>query len=192
MRYRALPGGDLVTTGLCDLECGVESEASLLISIGEPRLRRLGMQVTNPLAGSEHRLYERLAAVDPRAVGKQARAPGAVQEATTYTDVRELLAKQRDLDAIINPAGHELFYRSVKGDMMVARFSASARFTVTSVNRLFTPVSTPGSGGVFLYEVSPDGQRFLMLDFISGRARSTVERVVLVHNFADELRQRLP
>ena len=101
MRYRALPGGDLVTTGLCDLECGVESEASLLISIGEPRLRRLGMQVTNPLAGSEHRLYERLAAVDPRAVGKQARAPGAVQEATKYTDVRELLAKQRDLDAII-------------------------------------------------------------------------------------------
>ena len=91
-----------------------------------------------------------------------------------------------------NPSGNELFYRSVKGDMMGARFSASARFTVTSVNRLFTPVSTPGSGGVFLYEVSPDGQRFLMLDFISGRARSTGERVVLVHNFADELRQRLP
>ena len=65
MSYSALPGGDLVTTGLRDLECGVESEASLLVSIGEPRLRRLGMQVTNLLADPEHRLYERLAAVDP-------------------------------------------------------------------------------------------------------------------------------
>ena len=65
MSFSALPGGDLVNTGLRDLECGIESEASLLVSIGEPRLRRLGMRVINPLADPEHRLYERLAAVDP-------------------------------------------------------------------------------------------------------------------------------
>ena len=91
-----------------------------------------------------------------------------------------------------NPAGNELFYRSAKGDMMVARFAASTSFTVTGVNRLFTLAGAPGVNGGFLYDVSPDGQRFLTLDIISGRARSTGERVVLVQNFADELRQRLP
>lgn len=91
-----------------------------------------------------------------------------------------------------NLAGNELVYRSAKGDMMVARYSASPGFKVTSVSRLFTPPSAPGSSTSFLYDVSPDGHRFLMLDVIPGRIRSTGERVVLVHNFADELRQRVP
>jgi hypothetical protein len=64
MSFSALPGGDFVTTGLRDLESGIESEESLLVSIGEPRLRRLGVRVTNPLVDPEHRLYARLAAVD--------------------------------------------------------------------------------------------------------------------------------
>jgi hypothetical protein len=37
-----LPGGELVSQGIRDLERGVESAESLLVSIGAPRLRRLG------------------------------------------------------------------------------------------------------------------------------------------------------
>jgi hypothetical protein len=61
-----LPGGDLVRQGLEDLAAGRESEAALLVLIGSPRLRRLGLAVAESgAAGAEHRLYARLAAVQP-------------------------------------------------------------------------------------------------------------------------------
>lgn len=37
---------------------------SLLVSIGAPRLRRLGLTMPSPLASAEHRLYELLRASD--------------------------------------------------------------------------------------------------------------------------------
>ena len=61
-----LPGGDLVRDGIADLEHGVESVAALLVSIGAPRLRRIGFAVPEPAIPSpELRLYERLAESDP-------------------------------------------------------------------------------------------------------------------------------
>jgi hypothetical protein len=53
-----LPGAELVERGLADLELGVESVESLIVSIGAPRLRDLGWAVDHPFAGAEHRLYE--------------------------------------------------------------------------------------------------------------------------------------
>ena len=57
-----LPGADLVERGLADLERGTESVESLLVSIGAPRLGRLGFEIRSPFASPEHRLYELLAA----------------------------------------------------------------------------------------------------------------------------------
>lgn len=62
-----LPGAELVETGVADLERGVESVESLLVSIGEPRLARLGFEVRVPFDAPEKRLYARLAAEDPDA-----------------------------------------------------------------------------------------------------------------------------
>ncbi len=59
-----LPGDDLVATGLRDLDSGVPSEAAFLVSIGAPRLTRLGLAIPRPLADAEHRLYAHLAALD--------------------------------------------------------------------------------------------------------------------------------
>jgi hypothetical protein len=56
----ALPGGDLVSEGLADLRDGRESVPALLVSIGAPRLRALGLELPPPLAEPEHRLFERL------------------------------------------------------------------------------------------------------------------------------------
>jgi hypothetical protein len=68
VQFERLPGGDLVRDGLRDLAAGCESDASLLVSIGAPRLRRLGVAVPAHIpAAPEHRLYARLAAVDPLA-----------------------------------------------------------------------------------------------------------------------------
>jgi hypothetical protein len=66
MRLEGLPGGELVRRGLADLAVGRESEAALLLQVGAPRLRRLGLAVPpTGIQSPEHRLYERLAAVDP-------------------------------------------------------------------------------------------------------------------------------
>lgn len=60
-----LPGADLVETGLIDLAQGIESVNALVVAIGAPRLRRLGVDVPPTLPNPEHRLYALLASDDP-------------------------------------------------------------------------------------------------------------------------------
>ena len=57
---RGLPGAELIERGFRDLEHGIESHESLLVSIGAPRLRRLGFDLPHAFATPEHRLYEAL------------------------------------------------------------------------------------------------------------------------------------
>jgi hypothetical protein len=56
-----LPAEELVTKGLADLERGEETLEAMLISIGAPRLRALGVEVPDPVSDPELRLYEWLA-----------------------------------------------------------------------------------------------------------------------------------
>jgi hypothetical protein len=63
--FSSLPGGDLIRRGLEDLAAGRESKESLLVSIGAPRLRGLGLCVPETSSSPpEHRLYELLACSD--------------------------------------------------------------------------------------------------------------------------------
>jgi hypothetical protein len=65
MRFEGLPGGNLIEEGLTALAAGEESIAALLVAIGAPRLRRLGLAVPeNTPAHPEHRLYAKLAETD--------------------------------------------------------------------------------------------------------------------------------
>ena len=63
----ALPGQDIVQTGIADLAQGRDSIEALLVSIGAPRLRALGLDIPTPLLDAEDRLYDRLAADAPDA-----------------------------------------------------------------------------------------------------------------------------
>lgn len=57
-----LPGAELIDAGLHDLASGVESVPALLVAVGAPRLRRLGIPVPPAsIPDPEHRLYEALA-----------------------------------------------------------------------------------------------------------------------------------
>ncbi|MDP8971371.1 MAG: hypothetical protein M3N52_12920, partial [Actinomycetota bacterium] len=62
-----LPGADLVAAGLDDLAAGVVSAEALLVSIGAPRLRELGIPVGDPLDDPERRLWQLLARDDAAA-----------------------------------------------------------------------------------------------------------------------------
>jgi hypothetical protein len=55
-----LPGQELITVGLRDLEQGVESLEALLVSIGAPRLTAAGVPVPAALPRPEHALYRLL------------------------------------------------------------------------------------------------------------------------------------
>jgi hypothetical protein len=62
----ALPGGDLIDEGVTDLREGRETIAALLVAIGSPRLRRLGIEMPDTLPEDpEHRLYDLLAKDEP-------------------------------------------------------------------------------------------------------------------------------
>ena len=66
MEWRSLPGGAFVEQGLSDLESSLETVPALLVSVGAPRLRALGVRVPEEtFASPEHRLYRLLAAEDP-------------------------------------------------------------------------------------------------------------------------------
>lgn len=60
-----LPGGDLIEAGLDDLREHRQTIAALLVSIGAPRLRQLGLRVPRTEADPERCLYELLARSDP-------------------------------------------------------------------------------------------------------------------------------
>jgi hypothetical protein len=55
----------MIRAGLADLDGGRETAASLLVSIGAPRLTSLGIDVRSPFHEPEHRLYALLAREDP-------------------------------------------------------------------------------------------------------------------------------
>lgn len=58
----SLPASDLIETGLRDLRERRETIAALLVSIGAPKLRHLGLHIPDPIASNpEHRLYDLLA-----------------------------------------------------------------------------------------------------------------------------------
>jgi hypothetical protein len=59
--FDGLPGADLIAQGLRDLAADRQSIASLLVEIGSPRLRQLGIAVHSTSERPEHRLYTLLA-----------------------------------------------------------------------------------------------------------------------------------
>ncbi len=66
--FESLPASELVRLGVEHLSKSVESIPALLVSIGAPRLRKLGLPVpANVISSPEHRLYELLSQSNPDA-----------------------------------------------------------------------------------------------------------------------------
>lgn len=69
----ALPGADVLERGLADIAAGERTAESLLVQIGAPRLRALGINIScgapiaSDMAAPEMALYQLLAAEDPDA-----------------------------------------------------------------------------------------------------------------------------
>ena len=93
-------------------------------------------------------------------------------------------------EPVWSPNGRELFYRS-GGKMMAADIAAQPGFTVGKPRMLFEGPYQTAWTDLPNYDVSPDGQRFLMLKPIeSADAAPTQINVVL--NWFEELKRRVP
>jgi hypothetical protein len=56
-----LPGANLIQRGVADLGAGRESLEALVVSVGAPRLRSIGIELSTPIPSPEHKLYLLLA-----------------------------------------------------------------------------------------------------------------------------------
>jgi Tol biopolymer transport system component len=89
-----------------------------------------------------------------------------------------------------NPNGHELFYRS--GDkMMVVEIATQPSFTVGKPRVLFEGRYEPSPATSPNYDVSPDGQRFLMFKTAEA-SEATPTQINVVLNWFEELKRRVP
>jgi Tol biopolymer transport system component/predicted Ser/Thr protein kinase len=94
-------------------------------------------------------------------------------------------------EPVWNPNGRGLFYRS--GDkMMAVDIATQPSFAAGKPRMLFegryelSPYPVPN------YDVSPDGQRFLMLKPDEQTSSSSVTQIVVVQNWFEELKRRVP
>jgi hypothetical protein len=94
MPQHDLPGHDLVQRGITDLERGIESIESLLVSIGAPRLRRLGLEVPDPFPSPEQRLYRVLAERDGDAA--HSRYNALVRRLVSFERAKAVVASRPD------------------------------------------------------------------------------------------------
>jgi Tol biopolymer transport system component/predicted Ser/Thr protein kinase len=93
-------------------------------------------------------------------------------------------------EPVWNPNGRELFYRS--GDKMIAvEITTQPGFSAGKPKVLFEGQYVPTPSSFPNYDVSPDGQRFLMLK-PSEQAQAAPTQINVVLNWFEELKQKVP
>jgi eukaryotic-like serine/threonine-protein kinase len=100
-----------------------------------------------------------------------------------------LISTEGGTEPVWNRNGRELFYRS--GDkMMAVDVATQPSFTAGKPRVLFEGRYNPAQGTTPNYDVSPDGQRFLMIKPSEAEQAPTQINVVL--NWFEELKRRVP
>jgi Tol biopolymer transport system component/predicted Ser/Thr protein kinase len=94
-------------------------------------------------------------------------------------------------EPVWNPNGRELFYRS--GDkMMAVDIATQPSFAAGKPRVLFEGQYVPTPATLPNYDVSPDGQRFLMMLMPSEQAQAAPTQINVVLNWFEELKQKVP
>jgi Tol biopolymer transport system component len=93
-------------------------------------------------------------------------------------------------EPVWNPNGRELFYRS-GSKIMAVDISTQSGFTAGKPHTLFEGPYEPAPLTAPNYDVSPDGQRFLMLK-PAEQAQAAPTQINVVLNWFEELKQKVP
>jgi hypothetical protein len=94
------------------------------------------------------------------------------------------------MEPVWNPNGRELFYRN--GDkMMDVDITTQPGFAAGKPRMLFEGPYEPPPVPIVNYDVSPDGQRFLMLK-PAEQTQGALTQINVVLNWFEELKRRVP
>ena len=108
------------------------------------------------------------------------------------SDSRWKVSVQGGRQPLWSPDGRELFYRDFSGAVMSARVASAPTFMPGEVTKIIDGAGYEGSGamgGGRTYDVSRDGQRFLLIKSFENSDPASTSFVVVV-NWPEELRQR--
>jgi serine/threonine protein kinase/Tol biopolymer transport system component len=94
-------------------------------------------------------------------------------------------------EPVWNPKGRELFYRN-GNKMMAVEITSQPTFKAGAPRMLFEGQFEPGPFQIANYDVSPDGQRFLMIKPDEQSSSSSPTQIVVVQNWFEELKQKVP
>jgi serine/threonine-protein kinase len=98
------------------------------------------------------------------------------------------ISRDGGTEPVWGPNGQELFYRNGGGAMMVVGIKTEPTFTAGSPMVLFTG-RYAFSGSVVNYDISPDGQRFLMIKEANDVGQGQINVVL---NWFEELKRLVP
>ena len=108
-------------------------------------------------------------------------------------DGRYLISTGGGNSPVWSPDGRELFYRN--GDaMMVVSVSADPAFVAGTPEVLFRGAYSGGVQGSAgrVYDIAPDGERFLMIRQGTAEETGTLTDIILVENWFEELKRLVP
>jgi serine/threonine-protein kinase len=88
-----------------------------------------------------------------------------------------------------NPKGRELFFRN-GNKMMAVDVTTEPTFSADKPKMLFEGLYVAAPRALTNYDVSPDGQRFLMIK--PSEQNTALTQIVLVQNWFEELKRRVP
>ena len=102
---------------------------------------------------------------------------------------RFLISAGGGITPLWSPEGKELFYRTRDG-MMVVPVETDSRFLAGTPEVLFTGNYAVRNGR--MYDIAPDGQRFLMIKPAQTTEQGLGNQVILVQNWFEELKRLVP
>ena len=85
--------------------------------------------------------------------------------------------------------GREIFYRNGQGDMVAVRVETEPTFSPGPTGVLFSATAYLANVNHRQYDVAPEDERFIMIRPVGGDVEG---RLILVQNFFEELRARVP
>ncbi|HSZ63777.1 MAG TPA: hypothetical protein VK828_18400 [Terriglobales bacterium] len=75
--------------------------------------------------------------------------------------------------------------------MMAVEIATQSAFTATTPRMIFEETQEPSPAQLTNYDISADGQRFLMLKPVE-QAEIALTQIVVVQNWFEELKRRVP
>jgi eukaryotic-like serine/threonine-protein kinase len=92
-------------------------------------------------------------------------------------------------EPVWNPNGRELFYRN-GNKVMAVDVATQPSFSAGKPRMLFEGGYVPAPGALPNYDVTPDGQRFLMIK--ASQQGTSETQIIIVLNWLEELKQKVP